>query len=143
MKLTSRTVAAGAAALLLIGTAGPAAAASSTVRPDAGMSDCWASGSAPFASGGTVSVEVDLSCDTIVDSLQVSVTLTESVGGKVVTVASNWCSDSSTSGFSCIASTAPCQHGSLYGQTVDAVETNAVGDTTEDGWNDNPQWVAC
>lgn len=74
--------------------------------------------------------------------LQLSVSLTTVVGGVTQTIGSNWCTDSSTSEFSCTAS-AYCEGTNYYGGFVDAVETNATDYTTEATWNQPPVWVGC
>ena len=147
MKLIPLGAAAGVAAVIWIGSAGPAAATWSATRPQGmqsnSLSDCWVTGSAPSASANVVSFMTFVYCDTVVDYLQAQVNLTTLVGGVVQTVPGGaWCVTSSTSEFTCTA-TASCQGGSYYGGFADVVETNAVGYSTEETWNQPPVWVAC
>jgi hypothetical protein len=147
MKLISLGAVAGIAAVVCIGSAVPATAATSgaahpqSVRSNS-LSDCWVTASTPSASGNVVSFTASVYCDTVVDYLQAQVSLTTLVGGTVQTIGGDSCTASSTSELSCTA-TAFCSGGNYYGGFADVVETNATDYTTEATWNQPPVWVAC
>lgn len=146
MKRIPLGVLAGVTAVVCIGCAGPAAASTGTVHPllvhTNSLSDCFVTASAPSVSGGIVSFSADAYCDTIVDFLQVDVTLTTVVGGVTRPIAGNSCMDSSTSGIYCTAS-AYCQGTNYYGGTGDFSETNADDYSSYGSWTQPPVWVGC
>lgn len=146
MKWIPLRLLAGVAAVVCIGGAGPAAASTGAAGPlvvhTNNVSDCFITANAPSAAGGVVSFGVDVYCDTVVDYVQVDVTLTTLVGGVARPIAGNSCMASSTSGIYCSAS-AYCQGTTYYGGAGDFSETNADDYSSDGSWTQPPVWVGC
>jgi hypothetical protein len=148
-KLIPLAAVAGIAALLWAGSAVPAAASTAaggaarphTVRSNI-LSDCWVTGSGVAVSGGVVTYDPYVYCGTIVDFIQVWSTVTTYRNSSLQTIGSNYCQDDSTSGFDCEAA-AYCQGTGYYGGTADVIETNSVGYSSEQPWNQTPIYLGC